>query len=202
MAITDIDKQKIRDELERLCEPISRITGLKVRWSGHVELPAASEASYRGLKPFSCSIHIRADLLNDDARWRTMIHELLHSVSAGYTMSDYQLYKGWEEGVVEQTQRLMRSTLLTNLGIVVDDSVFQSIEAESDFNTYIAAIEEARLTVSAEPPLQFYLDLLRVPMASRYAVLLNMANGLPGSRRVDALAVLSRVNSVLKTRLR
>jgi hypothetical protein len=202
MSESDTDKRKVSNELERLCEPLSRITGLVVRWNGQVELPTASEVSYRGLKPFSCSIHLRADLVNEDVRWRTMIHELLHSASAGYTMSNYQLYKGWEEGVVEQNQRLIRSTLLADLGIVIDERTFQEIEAESDFNTYIVALEEARLAVSSEePPMQFYLDLLRTPMATRYTALLNIANGLSDSRRTDAFAVLSRVNSILKTRL-
>jgi lysophospholipase L1-like esterase len=55
-------------------------------------------------------------------------------------------------------KRLIRSTLLENLGIVVAESTFLRIEEESDFNTYISALEGACLAVSEEPPLRFYPD--------------------------------------------
>jgi hypothetical protein len=114
-------EEQIRGELERLQPLVEEITGLRSRWNGAVEL--VPTPGYRGAKRFSCAIVLDASLVGDDTRWRTSIHELLHSVSAGYVPSDYRSLRGWEEGVVEQLQRLIRPSLLARVGVVVPEEV-------------------------------------------------------------------------------
>ena len=65
-------------------------------------------ADFKGKKRFSCDIQIQEALAKTEARWTTLIHESLHTFSSGYLREDYQAYRGWEEGVVEQLQRLLR----------------------------------------------------------------------------------------------
>ena len=57
----------------------------------------------------------------------TFIHEALHSVSAGFMGEDYRSARGWEEGVAEQLQRLLRVEVLDRLGAHMEEAVFTSI---------------------------------------------------------------------------
>lgn len=68
---------QIHDELARIVPVISELTGLPSNWNGRVEL--VEGAYYRGMKAFDCDIRIRASLAREEARWRTLIHELLHA---------------------------------------------------------------------------------------------------------------------------
>src|SRR5579862_3523590 len=105
--------EQIRAELESILPLVEELTGLVSRWSGVVEL--VSDAEFRGKKRFSCLIQIDIDVARQQSRWTTLIHEALHCVSAGYIASDYREYPGWEEGVVEQMQRLIRPQILARL---------------------------------------------------------------------------------------
>src|SRR5687767_14571263 len=137
--MSDNGSTTIIEELESLRREIELLTGLTSRWNGNVIL-APADAPYRGLKPFRCDVHLRADLVYAEVRWRTLIHELLHSVSAGYNQTDYNALKGWEEGVIEQTQRLLRGRILRNMGVIVDEAVFAEVEQEATFNAYIEVL--------------------------------------------------------------
>ncbi len=97
---------QVRAELEQIMPVVSQLTGLPARWSGRVEL--VTEADFKGKKRFGCDIQIATELAEQDARWATLIHESLHCHSAGYNGVDFRTYRGWEEGVVEQLQRLLR----------------------------------------------------------------------------------------------
>src|SRR5579864_1594585 len=132
----DMETQ-IRDELQSILTIVSDITKLPSRWSGRVEL--VPNADFKGKKRFQCDIQIDADLAARDARWSTLIHEILHSVSAGYTPDDFQTYRGWEEGVVEQLQRLIRPEVMALLNVSVPEEVFSASEQFHQFNRYIAA---------------------------------------------------------------
>ena len=95
--MTELEEQ-IRDELLRLKPIVEDITSLFSRWSGTVDL--VTDADFRGKKPFSCHILMQEALAHEEVRWRTAIHELLHSVSAGYLQSEYMTWLSWEDGVV------------------------------------------------------------------------------------------------------
>lgn len=195
----DETHQRVVDELRRVTAIIEQVTGLQSRWNGTVEL--VPEAEFRGLKPFRCDILLDARLAFDNVRWRTMIHEVLHSVSAGYNSADFNNGQGWEEGVVKSLQRLLRGRILSALGVTVDEFVFDAIEKAHSFNRYIEALEDIRKAFqqSAE---DFYLSLLRVPIKSRHGFLMQQALVVAGERRKMLLSVLSASRAVLEAKSR
>lgn len=188
---------RVRAETGQVVRQVEMLTGLSSRWSGNLVLDTTIIAY--GIKPFRCDIHLRADLADDSIRWRTLIHEALHSVSAGYNSSDYRRYKGWEEGVVEQTQRLLRPYVLANLKISVDVDLFAAVEAHNCFNAYIDALEEVRQILHQRGGLPFYLRLLETPIADRPAMLMHQVLNDPN--RLSALKVVSKASAVLNNRI-
>ena len=184
-----------QNELQRMEPIVEEITGLRSRWSGVVEL--IPHADFKGKKPFSCSILIDASLAHEEARWRTFLHELLHAVSAGYIPSDYRALLGWEEGVVEGLQRLLRSDVLARLGINVAEDVFRIMEERHPFNRHIEALERIRETLNLPTP-SFYLDLLRTPIRDRPAYLFGLGNALSGARRKSFVRVYSLADATLR----
>jgi hypothetical protein len=187
---------RIQQELVAIVDVLTEMTGLASRWSGEVEL--SQDPRIMGRKPFSCRIIVNAGLVDQSARWRTLIHEAMHSLSAGYNMTDYQAFLGWEEGVVEQTQRLLRPIVLERLGVQVDSSVFSSAESAYSFNKYIRAIELLRNALGREDEQEFYLTLLATEIKRRHNLIFSLGNRLPGLQRIAFMAVFSEANSILK----
>ena len=114
---------QITEELHKIVAMIEQLTGLRSNWNGELLL-VPSDAPYKGMKPFSCAIHLRTDLAAGDLRWRTLIHEAFHATSAGYTAAAFAEHIGWEEGTVEQLQRLYRDAILDGLNVVADRDRF------------------------------------------------------------------------------
>ena len=144
---------QITGELEQIRLAVEQMTGLPSRWSGTLEL--VPDADFKGKKPFRCDVLIHADLAGQPYRWTTLIHEMLHSVSAGYARDDYQDLQGWEEGVVEQIQRFLRPRILVQLRVSVEEETadaFRQIEEGHAYNDFIAAIERLRVLVSDGTP--------------------------------------------------
>ena len=81
----DDSEARTRKELAEIIAVLTGLTGLPPRWSGRVEL--VPEAEFKGRKRPICDIQIDADLVTQDARWATLIHEALHSISVGYNGS-------------------------------------------------------------------------------------------------------------------
>ena len=194
MQGSDLETQ-VRAELESIMPLISALTGLPTRWSGRVELVDTTE--FNGKKRFTCDIQLNAALAEEDARWTTLIHECLHAVSAGYSLLDYQDLPGWEEGVVEQTQRLLRGSVLAKIGISIPDALLAGLDADHRYNSYIHALEMVRLPLVV-PEMQFYQHLLATPLAERPPKMLMQANRLPPEQRVRALYRISAANAALK----
>lgn len=187
--------QSIQQELEALCPLIELATQLTSRWNGIVEI--VPNAPYRGLKPFSCQICLAEDVAASVLRWRTLIHELLHSVSTGYNVVDYNAAQGYEEGVVEMLQRLLRPRLLTALGVEITGEFWDAGDAEHPFNGYIAVLEEIR-ELWQEDAESFYLRLLRTPLKQRHALLISEALRNFPEKRKTMIACLSRARSILE----
>ena len=78
----DTLQAQITNEIGRMVPIVEELTGLPSRWNGTVEIVPLTD--FFGKKLFSCSIQIADTAAASEARWRTLIHELLHSVSAGY----------------------------------------------------------------------------------------------------------------------
>lgn len=187
-------KAQVRTELEQIMPLVSALTGLPTRWSGVVEL--VSEEDFKGKKRFTCDIQLDAPLADQDVRWATLIHESLHCHSAGYNGSDYRLYRGWEEGVVEQLQRLFRPQILSEIGVAVDEAVFRQAAEFHRYNRYIRVLENLRqaLPQSADDQEGFYKMLLATPMRDRIALVLGYRDTLPFVERVEFVGNFSAAN--------
>lgn len=180
----------------RSIEPVlTEIIGRPSRWSGRVEF--TDDPEILGQKPFRCDVVLNGTLLGQEARWRTLIHERLHSYSAGYNSPDYQAYVGWEEGVVEALQRRLRPKVLARLGVTVLEAVFEAEEVQHRYNRYIAALESLRRILNTEPG-AFYLGLLAVPVRERPAFLLGPGLPLPPVRRTAYVMTSSRSDAALR----
>jgi hypothetical protein len=194
---------QIAEELRRLLPHLEELTGLQSRWNGIVIL--VSDADYLGLKPFSCKIRLDAALAQQPTRWSTLIHELLHSCSAGYKRDDFQKLRGWEEGVVEQLQRLLRPELLMRLKVDLAPDVFALMEATHHFNPYIEALEEIRLALKGEgvpdAPREFYTNLLRTPMGERPGYILGLGYQRIALPRAPFVRAFSAANALLTRKL-
>lgn len=182
-------------ELEQIMPLLSAYTGLPTRWSGVVELVDTVE--FKGKKRFTCDIQIAADLAGQDVRWLTLIHESLHAHSTGYNGTDYRLHRGWEEGVVEQLQRLLRPLLFPILGVNLSDAALREADRQHPFNDRVEALEAIRQCLPVLD-LPFYLHLLSVPIAARPAAVFEQVQQLPEPQRRRALYVLSASDVVLR----
>ena len=132
----DLEKQ-VRDELAAISGALESILGRRSRWNGEVEL--SDEAAVYGKALWSGGIVLNRRVAASEARWRTEIHEPLHTFSPGLTASAYLTLPGWEEGIVEQLQRSLRPGILARLSVRVPDEVFIAVEAGHEYNRYIAA---------------------------------------------------------------
>jgi hypothetical protein len=184
---------RITDELRRIIPVIEEYTGLTSRWSGIVEL--VSDADFKGKKPFRCDILIDVEWAKQDVHWTTLIHEALHSVSAGYNPTDFQRNRGWEEGVVERMQRFLRPVIFARLGVDLPVEIFTTHDNQHAFNGYIALLEEVRVALVEEDAEAFYRHLLQTPIRDRYSLLLDIGRSLPQERKTQALFALSRANA-------
>jgi hypothetical protein len=194
--MTPLD-EAIRRELEQIEEIVEEIVGARSRWNGVVELVAGAE--FRGRKPFSCAIQVSLAVAQEETRWRTLIHEMLHAVSAGYARSEYLELRGWEEGVVEQLQRLVRPSLLERLNVEIPEERFRAIEEKHPFNRHIEALEQLRQGLG-QAPLPFYLALLRTPLRDRPTVVFEWYNQLPTGEQAALLRIFGTASAVLRTR--
>jgi hypothetical protein len=199
-SISNADAEQVYEELERLAPFLTEFTGLPSRWNGQVEL--GQEEWFRGKKLFSCGIVIQAKLVTQETRWRTLIHESLHSRSAGYNSADYNALLGWEEGVVEQTQRLLRPEVLARAGVQVEEAVFRQVEADHVYNRYIDALEDLRrsLSITEEQQTRFYTDLLATPIRDRAAFVYSLSSSLAGTDRRRFLSIFSAASARLRTK--
>ncbi|MBV9851504.1 MAG: hypothetical protein JO250_17695 [Armatimonadetes bacterium] len=171
------------------------IISRSIYWNGRLILQ--EDPGFKGQKTFDCSITLDAALASQDERWRTLIHEALHACSAGYVRDDFETFRGWEEGVVEKLQRLLRPQILARLGVNADDEVFRRAEDGHLYNRYLAALEDLQwLTGMSEQ--EFYVDLLGVPIKARIGHVLSLANAMSGGRRAEFIRTFSKSNAVLK----
>lgn len=186
----DESEKQVRDELNAIADVLEDILGRQSRWNGEVEL--SDEAAAYGKALWNGGIVLNRGVAASDARWRTEIHELLHTFSPGLTASDYLLLPGWEEGVVEQLQRSLRPHILARLSVHAPASVFAIVETGHQYNRYIAALD-GLVTTLDDLSGTFYRELLAVPLKDRPAAVVQRGRQLPadnfrGFQREFALA--------------
>ena len=183
-------------ELEQVRAALAKMLRKRSRWSGFADL--SDDPNIRGAKPFRCDIVINCVLAGQAERWRTLIHEMLHTFSEGYQPLDYMAFRGWEEGVVEQLQRILRPIVLAELGIKVDEAVFTAVEADHEYTEYVRALEEMREALGVEAT-GFYSRLLATPIRDRRQSVFEQGMALPTAKRRAFLGTYSSGDAVLKT---
>lgn len=149
---------------------------------------ATLHTQFSGQKHGWCGISLREDVLLDATlRWRTMIHEGLHSVSGAFSPGRPDpMSRRWEEAIVEQMQRLLRQRVLRAAGVEMDDEVFRSADNEHGYNLFIRALEAHRRRQGAEIE-AFYLGLLRADAAGRAGMLVAATRALRVQRWQELL---------------
>jgi len=154
---------------QQTIQVLEDILGRPSRWNGKAYL--ARSLSFAGAAHYDGSISVSELVYAEpNLRWRTMIHEALHTFSPSYTRLEYNAAQGWEEGVVEQMQRLLRPEVLAALGITVQEAILTNAEADHQYNAYIAFLEDLRLQLR-DVPFGFYRMLLSTPLPKRALVL-------------------------------
>ena len=193
--------RQAQEELRLIEQIVSELTGLPSNWNGNVELH--TEPGWRGMKPFGCAIRLDSARQELDVRWRTHLHEVLHAHSAGYARTAFDDFPGWEEGVVEKLQRLLRPRVLARLGSGVTEAVFAQEDAEHEYNPYIEALERLYpfLKQPEESETDFYVALLATPIKERVAWTLARGKQLPPQEFSVFLRAFSAANATLRRKL-
>ncbi len=194
----DSTEAQTQQEMARIVSVVEELTGLPSRWSGRVEL--VPNPTYKGAKSFSCLISLDVALADQDERWTTLIHEVLHSVSVGFGREDYEQGPGWEEGVVEQMQRLLRPQVLARLSVSIPQRVLNEADASHPYNSYLVALENIREALQTEK-FPFYLRLLQTPIKGRIGIVLAGMHTMHGDDKNELVRVFAKANATLKKRL-
>jgi hypothetical protein len=192
----------IEDELRSIEAALAELLpGLPSNWNGQLTLADGRANGFLGKKLFSCGIEIDAALATDPLRWRTLMHEMLHAHSVGYRKTDFDDNMGWEEGVVEQMQRLLRPTILAKVSVPIDEELLRRADASHLYNPYIEHLEKLREGLGVEDATVFYRELLGVPIKER-AVHVAARGRFSPLGYAAFIRLFSETDSRLKTKIR
>lgn len=184
-----ITVEAITEEIGRVVAEVERMTGLHSRWNGGVTVLDDRTAAMFSPEPYSakkewiCSITVVTSVARAEGRWRTLIHEALHSVSVGLTPQSFLLFPYWEEAVVESLQRLYRPSILKRLGLALTEEVFAATEAEWRYAAPVNALRRIMAELPGLTEREFLERLLRVPLASRKATVFGWGRGAEDFQR-------------------
>jgi hypothetical protein len=160
---------ELQDHLHLLMPELERILGRRSHWNGKAYL--ARSLSFGGAAHYDGSISLSELAYADpDLRWRILLHEALHTFSPRYTHPEYIAARGWEEGVVEQMQRLLRPQVLAALEVSVHEEAIAEVEIDHPYDVYITTLEDLRDRLG-DAPLSFYPLLLATPLPERALLL-------------------------------
>ena len=173
-------RRTIIEEVRRIVTFVEGVTGLPSRWNGSLLILAdgteeaqtaqmLSRIQYRAKKEWSCGITVVESVLQDDLRWRTLLHEVIHSVSVGLTEPDYHRYAPWEEAVVESLQRLYRPLLFQQFEMDLDEDRFRAFEATWRYERALGALGRVAAARPEVPAQDFLEQMLRTPLPDRPA---------------------------------
>ena len=170
----------IIEEIRQITAFVEGATGLPSRWNGGLLIladgtdeawtaQALPRVSYRAKKDWNCSITVVESVLQDAQRWRTRLHEILHSGSVGLTEPLYQQYAPWEEAVVESLQRLYRPLLFRHLGLRAEEEQFQALETTWRYQLAVEALGKIAAERPEVPNRDLLEAMLRTPLPDRPA---------------------------------
>jgi len=195
--------KRLTTEIQTIVRLVEGWTDLRSRWSGEVVIVDSVSAMLLSRQPFlakkewNCRIVVLDRIVEDDLRWRTLIHEALHSVSVGNREADYRVFHGWEEGVVESLQRLYRPDILKHMGISISEAVFAEAEKEWIYEPYIAALHRLSAELPSISERTFLETLLQTPLAQRPAAMLAWGKR-EGNSPASFIRVFAEVSGVLR----
>ena len=167
-------EDQLEGEVQQIVAFVEGMTGLRSRWNGTVRVMDTTTAALLSPVPFlakkewGCGITL-LETATGDGRWRSLLHEALHSVSVGLIEPDYQRLRLWEEAVVETLQRMYRPVLLRHLGLDVPENRFASVEAIWPYNRAMEALARIAAERPDVPTREFLEQMLRVPLPDRPA---------------------------------
>ncbi len=189
--------QKVTDALNTLLP--SGAPRLVSRWNGRIEeLVGQDDAA---VIRRDGTIEVAARRLNDPDRWRTYLHELVHAHSPLSGQTDMEENLGWEEGVVEHLQRIIRPTVLQGR-MDVDEAAIRATEPVWPYRPYIAAFDKLQrdLGVTDADAGRWYAQLLQKPVEGRRQFLAISVLRSPG--RLKLMEAIGSANTVLRKNLR
>lgn len=164
---------QLETTLRRIIKEIERLTQLPSQWNQKVEVISERNRAVGG-KTFGCLIRLRADMVNTEHGWLTLIHEAFHSFSTERSPDASLSYPGYEEGVVEQLQRLFRQEILDALSVSLSPDTFVDRDTNCAYTVYTDALEAMREALSQDSK-AFYVSLLSTPLEQRWALLRKQA---------------------------
>lgn len=179
---------ELQSILRQIIQVLENVLGRTSHWNGKASLEDG--LFFAGAARYDGSIAISEPVFADiDLRWRTLIHEALHTFSPRYTHMTYLGAIGWEEGVVEQMQRLLRPAVIAALQVEVSGAVIDAVEEVHPYNKYIAVLEDIRLRLGEEQ-FRFYDTLLVTPLPDRATLIRQSGILLSGQNRQEFGAAL------------
>lgn len=142
------DEERLRQDVGHIIEALRELLQQESGWNGEVSIESGYSA-FSGVARYDGTIGIN-EIVNahPDERWRTLLHEALHTFSTGLNRADYAKHRGWEEGAVEQIQRQLRPTVLHMIGVTVSEDALQQREASHPYNRYITLLEGLRVLLA------------------------------------------------------
>lgn len=180
------DLTAVRDAL------VAWIPDHRCLWNGRVEL--LDQNRFEGQALFTGEIILHPDVIQSSLRWLTYLHEMLHMYSEGYSADDYAAYPGWEEGVVEKLQRLLRPSVLQSLGVSLKEAEADKEDTEHTYNPYLYALEAVRHLINAQQDeLDFYLNLHSRPIPERPLYLLEQLRRVHSSNFTEVFFQISNI---------
>jgi hypothetical protein len=172
---------------------VERLTGPESRWNGRVEIHddpnVAGQPAFRAMKAWSCSVIVHRSVADDPGSLRSLVHEAVHSVSAGMTREAFDRFRGYEEGVAEWITRAIGPAVTRALQFDV------SFEARDAFDDLIQLLEMLR-DVTGLGAEAFYFGLLRTPLAERERTVVQWA--MAANRAEKPARVLAGIAAMLR----
>ena len=171
--------QQLHADVRAIVVEVESLTGLKSNWSGTVTIGTDVDASglplYLGAKPWNCDITLHQSLLALPSHYSTLLHEAFHSVSVGLNKTDYELFRWWEEAVVEQCTRLFRVEIFARAGLPAPP------DARTSYTNKVILLEALRQR-TRQTEQNFYLAMLQTPLRDRETVTLQWIQSVETSK--------------------
>ena len=190
--------QRTKSELAFVNQWLETFLRYPGMWNGELSLFTNEQPA--GTMNFDGSISLSLPLQQKEIRWATHLHEILHSYSKGYLPIPYNARPGWEEGVIEKLQRLLRPIMLEQRldGKAIATAIEKAqLDATHPYNTYVNALEGLRHLVQEPDEFKFYTQLLRSPLADRAQTLITEVKRVYGANHAVPLRMCVSLNAIL-----